>query len=145
MNNQQDRRERIAAQVLAGLAGVNMRATWEMDVAAAVKAADLLIDELDCTAAKDDGEVDRLRKENAAMHQAVELAWRGGKPQGVTDHASGIYLLTRERDEARAEVARMKAARSNIPEVPEGWSAWTGDPLPRLRAALAAAKEQTDG
>lgn len=50
MNNHQERRERIAAQVLAGLTVVNTGQTWAKDAEAAVVAADALIAELDRTA-----------------------------------------------------------------------------------------------
>ena len=49
MTNYQDRRERIAAQVLAGLTAANTGHTWAKDAEAAVLAADELIAELDRT------------------------------------------------------------------------------------------------
>lgn len=49
MTNQQERRERIAAQVLAGLTAANTGHTWAKDAEAAVLAADALIAELDRT------------------------------------------------------------------------------------------------
>lgn len=50
MTNQQDRRERIAAQVLSGLAACGSDCTFASEVQLAVRIADDLIAELDRTA-----------------------------------------------------------------------------------------------
>lgn len=86
-------------------------------------------------------EVAKLRAENAAMHEAVEMAFRGGAPDGVETHTKGIYSLVAERDALKAKLANVVAAGTVLVTAIDSRQA---DPwaLSNFREALRAAKEE---